>query len=92
MPGLAVVDLGAQLRRRLRVPPEVHGVVVTDVAPQGAADRLGLKPGDVLMELDRHPVTSPDELRRQASAAAERPRLVALIYREGSTVYLATHE
>jgi len=90
--GLAVADLGTQLRRRLNVPSGVRGVVVTDVAPQSAADRLGLRPGDVLMELDRHPVTSPDDLRRQARAAAARTRLVALIFRQGSSVYLATHE
>jgi serine protease Do len=90
--GLAVVDLSAQLRRRLNVPAQIRGVVVTDVAPQGAADRLGLRPGDVVMELDRQPVTSPSELRRQARAAAERDRVVAVVYREGSTIYLATHE
>ncbi len=42
------------------------------------------------MELDRQPVTSATSLRSQARAARE--RLVVLVYREGSTMYLAAHE
>ena len=90
--GLAVVDLGAQLRRRLNVPGPIRGVVVTDVAPQGPADRLGLRPGDIVMEVDRQPVTSSGDFHRQARAAADRDRVVVLVYREGNTIYLATHE
>jgi serine protease Do len=89
--GLAVADLSTPLRRRLAVPPRIAGAIVTEVTPAGAADHLGLRPGDVVMELNRQPITSAVDLRRKARAA-DRERLVILVYREGSTMYLAAHE
>ena len=89
--GLAVADLTPALRRRLGVPPRIAGAVATEVTPGASAARLGLRPGEVIMELNRQPVASATDRRRKARAA-DRERLVILVYREGSTMYLAAHE
>jgi S1-C subfamily serine protease len=42
------------------------GVVITEVAPDGAADRAGLKPGDVILKIDGKKIDSVDQLRRES--------------------------
>jgi Do/DeqQ family serine protease len=41
-----------------------HGVLVTDVAGGGPADRAGLKRGDVILEVDRKPVHGAADLQK----------------------------
>jgi serine protease Do len=59
--GVTVGDLDPQTRRQFNLPGNVHGVVVTDVAPDSAAAEAGLKPGDVIQEIDRKPVKTAEE-------------------------------
>ena len=60
------------------------GVIITAVQRGGAADRAGLRPGDVIVEADRHPVRSPDEV----VAAARDGRAVFLVRRGGAQEYV----
>ena len=48
-------------RRRLALG-ELTGLVITDVDPRGPADRAGLRPDDVLVQLGRHRVGDLDKL------------------------------
>jgi hypothetical protein len=57
-------------RRPKRVRPP--GAVVLQVNPQSAAERAGLKPGDLVTELDGTPVRDAADLQLRASAAADR--------------------
>jgi len=54
--GVEVTDLDAQTRSRLAVPNNVHGAVVSDVEQESNSAEAGLRPGDVILEIDRHPV------------------------------------
>jgi serine protease Do len=40
------------------------GVLISSVEPGSFADDIGLAKGDVIMELNRQPVSSPDDIRR----------------------------
>jgi serine protease Do len=59
--GVTVDDLDNRTRRQFGIPDAVDGVVVTEVAPESAAARAGLQPGDVIMEINRRPVTTADQ-------------------------------
>lgn len=59
--GVYVGDLDARTRREFDVPRNVRGAVVTDVDPDSPAARAGLRPGDVVQEIDRKPVANADE-------------------------------
>src|ERR1700680_1228913 len=59
---------GNQRPKRVRPP----GAVVLQVDPQSAAERAGLKLGDLVTELDGTPVRDAADLRPQAGAAAAR--------------------
>jgi serine protease Do len=86
--GATVSKLSKGLRAQYRLPAKLdRGVVITQVAPGGFAANLGLRPGDVILEVNRQPISTPKALD-QALASAERG-VALLIYRDGSTVYLA---
>jgi len=56
---VTVGELDQQARRQYNLPGHVNGVVVTEVAPDSAAAEAGLKPGDVIQEINRKPVRPP---------------------------------
>jgi serine protease Do len=59
--GLQVEPLTAQWMARLRTSVRA-GVVVTRVFEGSAADRAGIKAGDIIVEADRKAVTKPQDL------------------------------
>ena len=54
--GLRVEPVTAEMARRLQLP-RATGVVAADVASGGAADRAGLRRGDIILDLDGRPIT-----------------------------------
>ena len=62
------------------------GVLVSEVQPNGRAADAGLRPGDVIVEVDRKPVSSPDALRA-ALKDGSRPALL-LVQRGDRSVFI----
>jgi serine protease Do len=85
--GLSVTELTPEVARRLGLPPGLQGTVVAEVLPGGLAAEAGLRPGDVIQEVNRRPVRSPQEFARAVQQAGDRD-LVLLVNRGGSTAYL----
>jgi serine protease Do len=67
--GLGLQTLTPEIAGSLGLPGGTKGAVITEVAPGSAAERSGLKEGEVIVEVDRRPVASVDE-----AAAALRTR------------------
>jgi serine protease Do len=86
-PGLAVTDLTPELVRRLGPGTPAAGAVVTDVAPGGRAAEAGLRPGDIIVELNGRPVRSAQDVQREVQQTGGR-ELVALVSRGGMTAYV----
>ena len=63
------------------------GLLVQDVEPDGRAADAGIQPGDVIVEVNRKPVASVDDLRAAVRGAADRP-LLLLVNREGQDLFL----
>jgi len=63
---------------------EARGVVVEQVA--GAAEKAGLRPGDVIVSVNRKPVNSPEELRAAIDKAGKNVAL--LIRREDAQIFV----
>jgi CHAT domain-containing protein/tetratricopeptide (TPR) repeat protein len=59
------------------VPP--HGLLISAVVPGGLAARIGLRPGDVLLEYDGKKLTRPDDLK----AGEGEERIPIKLWREG---------
>jgi serine protease Do len=82
--GVSVQDLTDELRKRLGVSRRVHGVVVT-----GDENGVGLRPGDVILELNRQPVESVQEYRQTVSKIKPGEDVLLLIYRDGGAFYVS---
>ena len=54
--GIQLADLDSQARRRYDVPASVRGALVTDLDAASDAYDEGLRPGDVILEINRKPV------------------------------------
>jgi len=84
--GLAVSELTPDVRQQLHIPSEVEGVAVRTVRPASPADDAGLAPGDVILEVDRHAVSSPQQFVNQAHANPGKD-LLLLVWSQGNASY-----
>lgn len=76
--GFTVRGLDRDITRRLRLPDDVAGVVVSRVDPLSSAWDAGIQRGYVLMEINRQPVASVDAY--QHIARRSRPGDVMALY------------
>jgi serine protease Do len=85
--GAYVKDLTPQLASELNLG-ETSGVVVASVADRSAAQRAGLRRGDLILEVNRQGVKDvgsyEDAIRQALSDAA----ILLLVKRDGGTIYL----
>jgi Do/DeqQ family serine protease len=66
--GATVVNLSPAVAEEMRVDTNVQGVVVTAVEDGTAAQAVGLRPGDVILEINGEKVTRSRELERLTNA------------------------
>lgn len=85
--GLALEDLNPMIRQKLDVPAGVKaGVVVTEIAPGSAAENSGLHPGDLIIEVNKAPVTDVASFKQAYTKAKDRALL--RVVRGGMTMFL----
>ena len=85
--GLTLQDLTPDLRRRLEVPSSIKGgVVVTEIDPGSPAANSGLRPGDVVLEVNRTPVSDVGKFKQAYVKAQDRTLLRVL--RDGRSLFL----
>lgn len=60
--GVETTDLDRETRQQFDLPARMRGAVVTKVDEDSAAAEAGLRPGDVIIEVNRQPVRSAQEL------------------------------
>ncbi|WP_394373236.1 DegQ family serine endoprotease [Marinobacter xestospongiae] len=82
--GLVIESLPEKLRNDLGID---GGVVVTDVG-RGAALDAGIRPRDVITEINRQPVTSVSEFRSAISDLPQGKAVSVRVIRQGRAIYL----
>ncbi|HEX8337954.1 MAG TPA: DegQ family serine endoprotease [Pyrinomonadaceae bacterium] len=85
--GLSLQPVGPALVERFNLKGATQGLVVTDVTAAGPAAEAGLRPGDVIEEVNRQPVRSVAELQSALKVAGARPALL-LVNRGGNSLFL----
>jgi serine protease Do len=89
--GVGVEDIDAQGRQQLKIPDNVKGAVVTEVAPNSASAEAGLQPGDVITEINHHSVSSANDAVRLTEHAKEKTTLLHVWSKQG-THYMVVDE
>jgi serine protease Do len=89
--GVGVTDLDSRARQQFNIPAHVKGALVTQVEPDSAAAEAGLKQGDVIMEINRHEVTSADDAVRLTEHPKDRTTLLH-VWSENGSRYMVVDE
>ena len=89
--GLALRDLDARTAQRAGVAPG-EGVLVTGVRPDSPAERANLQPGDVLLEVNRTPVHSVQEVQALAAKEPTATSLLMLVKRGDNRLFAALEQ
>ncbi len=87
--GVNVESLTPETAQELKLPASTKGVVVSEVDPGSHAADAGLRPGDVIQQVNRQPVTNVREYSQAVSASKKDDSVLLLIDRGGNTLFLA---
>jgi serine protease Do len=89
--GLAVANLSPDVRQQFNVPEQVNGAAIQSVRPGSPADDAGLAPGDVILEVDRHPVQDANNFVNQVHSAPAGKDILLLVWANGGASYRVVH-
>ncbi|MFZ7111159.1 MAG: DegQ family serine endoprotease [Desulfatiglandales bacterium] len=85
--GMVVKEISPELAERFGLS-ETGGVVVVEVKADSPAGEAGLRPGDVILEIDQTQVTGLDAFRRIMDSYKQGDTVLLLTKRKGGTIYL----
>jgi len=86
--GVSLEALTPDSARQYGLTRNMKGVAVRRVDPDSAAAKAGLEAGDVILEVNRHPVTSTEDVNRYIGESQTGTALL-FVNHEGQTRYLA---
>ena len=89
--GLAVDNLTPDVRQQFNIPDRVHGAAIETVRPGSAAEDAGLQPGDVIMEVNRHPVDGAQSCVSAIHAVPAGKDVLLLVWANGGASYRVVH-
>ncbi|HQZ40556.1 MAG TPA: Do family serine endopeptidase [Vicinamibacterales bacterium] len=90
--GLTMGPLTADIARRLQMPADASGVLITGVEQGSPAFRAGLLRGDVILQVNRQTVTAPAEAGRLLSQVPDGSTAFFLILRNGQETFVTVRK
>jgi len=85
---LEVHELTEELAGRYGLKSAERGVVVTRVKPGSTAEEMGVREGDMILEVNRKAVTSLKTYERVVSGLSKDQAVLLLVKRQGRSIYL----
>jgi len=73
--GLSLQNLAPETRKRMGVPEEIDGVMVTGVKPDSKADKAGFMPGDIIIQIEDTDIHDVDDVRHALEKYKGRKRV-----------------
>ncbi len=89
--GVTVSDIDGRARNQLELPQNIKGAVITEVDQDSAAYEAGLRPGDVIVEINRKPVTNADQAVKLTENVKNKTVLVK-VWSKGGSRYVVVDE
>ncbi|HZO43571.1 MAG TPA: DegQ family serine endoprotease [Methylomirabilota bacterium] len=86
--GLSVQPITPPVARELGLKVK-EGVLVRDVVEGGRAAEAGIRPGDVIVEINRQPVRTVEDLKVRVDKQTKNEPIVLLVNRDGQALYVA---
>ena len=88
--GLSVKELTPELASKIGTPLE-KGVVISSVDPDSPAELAGIRPGSVIVAVNRKAVDTTDDFKKQINKAAKDGRVLLKVVHGDSVRFIALH-
>lgn len=89
--GVTVGDIDANARTQFKLPKDLKGALITQVDPDSASYDAGLREGDVILEINRKPVTNAEEAV-ELSKKVQGNRTLVRVWSGGGVRFLVVDE
>jgi serine protease Do len=86
--GVTLSNLSPQVARRLQLPANRAGALVSDVDPDGPAAASGIRAGDVILQVNRKPVSNAADAARELQAVPSGRLAQILLWRADAEVFV----
>jgi serine protease Do len=86
--GMTLDSITPDLARKLDLPGNTGGAVVTDVDHNSAADKAGVAAGDVILEVNRHKVSNKSQVTRELQNVPPGQPAFLLVWRDSTSVFV----
>jgi serine protease Do len=89
--GLSVTEITKSMREQYNVPNDIRGVLVIGVAAGTGSAKKGLKPGDIIVEVNQEEVSLPDQIIAKINDAIKNGRnsILLLVNSNGNLKFYA---
>ena len=88
--GIKVSSLTNEIRLRQNIPDEIYGLLITGVEQNSDAERKGIRPGDIIQEVDRVAVRKIEDFKKIISEVkTKRKGVLLLVNRQGNIIFTA---
>jgi serine protease Do len=89
--GLGLGDITPDVRQQLQAPDDVKGAVVERVLPGSPADNAGLRPGDVILSVNRHQTASVSDVKKALADVPKGQDALLLVRSNGGNTFRVLH-
>ena len=89
--GVGVADLDPEMRREAGIPRLINGAIITSVEPGSPSWEAGLRQGDVILQINRQPVTGAEGAIKLTAEPPVAPTLVQ-VWSNGGTRFVVVDE
>jgi serine protease Do len=86
--GLDLEPITPEIARQLNLPRGRGGAVVSSVEPRSPAANAGLAPGDVILEVNRQPVSDMRQVTRALDSVSPGTPAFVLVWRGGREIFM----
>ena len=81
--GMTIEPVTPDIARELKLPSGRSGVLVNDVSRGSPASNAGVAPGDIILEVNRNPVSSVSQVTRELESAPRGSTIFLVVWRIG---------
>ena len=86
--GMSLDPITPDVARQLDLPRGRGGAIVSDVERGSAAANAGVAPGDVILEVNRQPVSNVSQVTRELQKATPGTPVFLLVSRDGQQFFI----
>jgi serine protease Do len=89
--GIGLGELTPDVRQQIQANDDVKGAVVQRVLPGSPADNAGLRPGDVIISVNRHETQSVSDVQKALANVPKGQDALVLVWSNGGNTFRVMH-